>query len=106
MTGWGELKPKAEGGPAHFCQAVDDPAGVDMDRVALTMRAIEEVESTRLKPDAAMKAIGVISRALPAPTWLFALAAAAGAVALSVIFGVRPFLPAVLLFVGAGAGAI
>src|SRR5258705_9125307 len=77
-----------------------------MDRVALTMRAIEEVESARLKPDAAMKAIGVISRAPPAPTWLFALAAAAGAVALSVIFGVGHFLPAVLIFVSAGAGAI
>jgi uncharacterized membrane protein YjjB (DUF3815 family) len=77
-----------------------------MDRVASTMRAIEEVESGRLKPDAAMKAIGVISRAPPAPTWLFALAAAAGAVALSVIFGVGHFLPTVLIFVSAGAGAI
>jgi uncharacterized membrane protein YjjB (DUF3815 family) len=77
-----------------------------MDRVASTMRAIEDVESGRLAPDAAMKAIGVISRAPPAPTWLFAFAAAAGAVALSVIFGVGHFLPAVLIFVSAGAGAI
>ncbi|MDB5604944.1 MAG: hypothetical protein JWP25_1844, partial [Bradyrhizobium sp.] len=57
-------------------------------------------------PDAAMKAIGAISRAPPAPTWLFALAAAAGAVALSVIFGVGHFLPAILIFASAGAGAI
>jgi uncharacterized membrane protein YjjP (DUF1212 family) len=77
-----------------------------MDRVASTMSAIEDVESGRLKPDAARKAIGVISRAPPAPTWLFAFAAAAGAVALSVIFGVGHFLPAVLIFVSAGAGAI
>jgi uncharacterized membrane protein YjjB (DUF3815 family) len=70
------------------------------------MRAIDDVESGRLAPDAAMKAIGVISRAPPAPTWLFALAAAAGAVALSVIFGVGHFVPAVLIFVSAGAGAI
>ncbi len=89
-----------------FCEAPSDPAGVDMDRVASTMRAIEEVESGRLKPDVATKAIGVISRAPPAPTWLFALAAAAGAVALSVIFGVGHFLPAVVIFVSAGAGAI
>ncbi len=106
MARWGELQLQSDSETAPFCQAAADPAGVDMDRVALTMRAIEEVESTRLKPDAAMKAIGVISRAPPAPTWLFALAAAAGAVALSVIFGVGHFLPAVLIFVSAGAGAI
>ena len=106
MARWGELQLQSDSEATPFCQAAADPAGVDMDRVALTMRAIEEVESGRLKPDAAMKAIGVISRAPPAPTWLFALAAAAGAVALSVIFGVGHFLPAVLIFVSAGAGAI
>ena len=36
-----------------------------------------------------MGVIGAISRAPPAPTWLFALAAGAGAVALSVIFGIE-----------------
>jgi uncharacterized membrane protein YjjB (DUF3815 family) len=38
--------------------------------------------------------------------WLFTLAAAAGAVALSVIFGVQHLLPAVLIFVSAALGAI
>src|SRR6516225_11383833 len=52
-----------------------------------------------------MKAITTISQAPPAPTWLFALAAGAGAVALSVIFGIEHFLPMVLIFVSAGAGA-
>ena len=89
-----------------FCQVPADPAGVDMDRVASTMRAIDDIESGRLAPDAAMKVLDVISRAPPAPTWLFAFAAAAGAVALSVIFGVGHFLPALLIFVSAGAGAI
>jgi uncharacterized membrane protein YjjB (DUF3815 family) len=59
-----------------------------------------------LSADAASKAIAAIAKAPPAPTWLFALAAAAGAVALSVIFGVEHFLPMVLIFVSAGAGAI
>ena len=63
-------------------------------------------KSGRLAPDAAMKAISIISRAPLAPTWLFALAAAAGAVALSVIFGVSHFVPMVLIFLSAGAGAI
>src|SRR5262249_9963481 len=76
-----------------------------MDRVAATMQAVEDVESGRLAPEAAMKAIGAISQAPPAPTWLFALAAAAGAGALSVIFGVGELPAAVLIFVSAGAGA-
>ena len=106
MARWGELQLQSDSNATPFVQVTADPTGVDMDRVASTMRAIEEVESGRLKPDAAMKAIGVISRAPPAPTWLFALAAAAGAVALSVIFGVGHFLPAVLIFVSAGASAV
>jgi uncharacterized membrane protein YjjP (DUF1212 family) len=103
---WGELQLQSDSKTTPFCETPADPAGVDMDRVASTMRAIDEVESGRLASDAAMNAIGVISRAPPAPTWLFALAAAAGAVALSVIFGVGHFLPAVLIFISAGAGAI
>jgi uncharacterized membrane protein YjjP (DUF1212 family) len=104
---WGELMLRSDGkNGSVLWQVGADPAGVDMDRVASTMRAIADVESGRLAPDAAMKAIGAISRAPPAPTWLFALAAAAGAVALSVIFGVGHFVPIVLIFLSAGAGAV
>jgi len=106
MARWGELQLQSDSTPTLLSQIPADPAGVDMDRVASTMRAIEDVESGRLAPDAAMKPISAISGAPPAPTWLFALAAAAGAVALSVIFGVDHFLPMVLIFVSAGAGAI
>lgn len=106
MVRWGEVQLQPDSEATPFCQVPADPAGVDMDRVVSTMRLIGDVESGRLAPDAAMKAIGAISRAPPAPTWLFALAAAAGAVALSVIFGVGHFLPAVLIFASAGAGAI
>jgi uncharacterized membrane protein YjjB (DUF3815 family) len=77
-----------------------------MERVVSTMRAIEDVESGRLTPDAAVKTISAISRAPPAPTWLFALAAASGAVALAVIFGVQHVPAAALIFVSAAAGAI
>ena len=104
---WGELGLQTEDADAKLSsQIAADPSGVDMDRVASTMRAIEDVESGRLSADAASKAIAAIAKAPPAPTWLFALAAAAGAVALSVIFGVEHFLPTVLIFVSAGAGAI
>jgi uncharacterized membrane protein YjjP (DUF1212 family) len=76
-----------------------------MRRVVSTMRAIEDVESGLMAPDAATEAISLISQAPPAPTWLFALAAAAGAVALSVIFCGAHFIP-VLIFVSAGTGAV
>ena len=107
MARWGELQLQSDSEDGNLiCQESADPAGVDMDRVTSAMRAIEDVESGRLAPDAATKSISVISRAPPAPTRLFALAAAAGAVALSVIFGVDHFLPTVLIFVSAGVGAI
>jgi uncharacterized membrane protein YjjP (DUF1212 family) len=86
-------------------QVAADPAGVEMDRVASAMRAIDAIEAGRLTPGAAMKNIAEISRSAPAPTWLFALAAAAGAVALAVIFGIQHISAAALIFVSAGAGA-
>jgi uncharacterized membrane protein YjjP (DUF1212 family) len=107
MPRWGEVQLRSDGKDGTLiCQIAADPAGVDMDRVASTMRAIEDIESGRLKPDAAMKRIGTIARAPPTPTWLFALAAAVGATALSVIFGIERSVPMALIFASAGAGAI
>jgi uncharacterized membrane protein YjjB (DUF3815 family) len=83
-----------------------DPTGVDMDRVASAMRAIDDVVAGRLVPTAALKAINVISQAPPAPTWLFTLAAAAGAAALSVIFGVQHLAAVVLIMFSAAVGAV
>jgi uncharacterized membrane protein YjjP (DUF1212 family) len=104
---WGELQLQAdEGNVRLISQAAADPTGVDMDRVASATRAIEELRAGRLAPDDAMNAIGLISQAPPAPTWLFTLAAGAGATALAVLFGVR-HLPAVMLILAsAAAGAI
>jgi len=107
MPRWGELQLQAEDGDARLISAVAaDPTGVDMDRVASTMRAIEELGAGRLAPGTAMEAITKISKTPPAPTWLFTLAAAVGAVALAVIFGVQHLAAAALIFVSAGFGAI
>jgi uncharacterized membrane protein YjjP (DUF1212 family) len=104
---WGELQLVADDkGSTLLAEVAADPAGVEMDRVASAMRAVDDVASGRLAPDATMKTVGDISRSPPSPTWLFALAAAAGAVALAVIFGVQHLSAAILIFVGAGAGAI
>jgi uncharacterized membrane protein YjjP (DUF1212 family) len=107
MPRWGELQLQTEDRDAKLISAVEaDPAGVNMDRVASTMRAIEDVGAGRLAPAAAIEAIAKISKTPPSPTWLFTLAAAAGAVALAVIFGVQHLAAAALIFVSAGAGAI
>src|ERR1700719_2217360 len=90
MPRWGELQLlSTEKDGRLIRQVAADPTGVDMDRVASTMRAIEDIEVGRLAPDAALKAIGAISRAPPAPLWLFTLAAAAGAAGRSGIFCVQ-----------------
>jgi uncharacterized membrane protein YjjP (DUF1212 family) len=107
MPRWGELQLQAEHGDAKLiCSTTADPSGVNMDRVVSAMRAIEKLGAGRLTPDAARKEISAVSRAPPAPTWLFTLAAAAGAVALAVIFGVQHLPAAALIFASAAAGAI
>jgi uncharacterized membrane protein YjjP (DUF1212 family) len=107
MPRWGELQLQSDDENGRVISEVAaDPTGADMERVASAARAIEELGAGRLAPDAAAEAIAATSRAPPASTWLFALAAGAGAVGLSVIFGVEHPVPAVLIFVSAAAGAI
>jgi uncharacterized membrane protein YjjP (DUF1212 family) len=104
---WGELQLQVEAGAARLSSGIAaEPTAVEMDRVAATMRAIEDLGAGRLAPNAAMATINTIAQKPPAPAWLFTLAAAAGAVALAVIFGVQHLPAAALIFVSAGAGAI
>jgi len=81
------------------------PAGVEMARVAAAMRAIGDIVSGRLPPAAGNSAISNIAKSQPSPTGLFAFAAAGGAVALAVIFGLQNIAAALLIFASAGAGA-
>jgi uncharacterized membrane protein YjjP (DUF1212 family) len=101
---WGELQLLSDDGDSRRIAA--DPAGVEMDRVASAMRAIADVESGQLSPDAATATVKNIAQSKPTPTWLFALAAAAGAVALAVIFGVSHVGAAILIFLSGGTGAV
>jgi uncharacterized membrane protein YjjP (DUF1212 family) len=105
---WGELQLRWEDekGSIQALQLPADPTGVEMDRVTAAMRVVGDVEAGRLTPESAASAIEKISTARPAPTWLFTLAAAAGAMALAVIFGVSHVAAAAFIFVSAGAGAI
>jgi uncharacterized membrane protein YjjP (DUF1212 family) len=83
-----------------------EPTGVDMGRVASVMWVIDKLAAGHLKPEEAWAEIETVSHARPAPTWLFVIAAAAGAVALSVIFGVYHFAAAALIAGSAGMGAL
>jgi uncharacterized membrane protein YjjP (DUF1212 family) len=104
---WGKLELQTEDTDGKFISAIEaTPSGVDMDRVVSTLRTIEELCDGRLVAADAMEAINRIAKAPPAPTWLFTLAAAVGAVALAVIFGVRHPIASALIFGSAAAGAI
>jgi uncharacterized membrane protein YjjB (DUF3815 family) len=104
---WGELQLRTEGTDSKSISAIEGaPSGVDMDRVASTLQTVEDVCDGRLAPADAMAAIDRITKAPPAPTWMFTLAAGVGAVALAVLFGVRHLTAATLIFGSAMAGAI
>jgi uncharacterized membrane protein YjjP (DUF1212 family) len=109
MPRWGELQLKAQdiaSGARLISAVAADPTGVAMSRVANAMRTVEDLSAGRLAPAAAREAIRAASQASLAPTWLFTLAAGAGAVALAVIFGVQHLHAAALIFVSAAAGAL
>src|SRR5882724_5470882 len=104
---WGELELQGENTEGKWISAIEaTPSGVNMDRVASTRRTIEELCDGRLALAKAMEEINRIAAAPPASTWMFTLAAAVGAVALAVIFGLRHLTAAALIFASAAAGAI
>src|SRR5712671_2819033 len=104
---WGELQLQATyGNETSVSIRAADPTGVDMDRVASAMRLLNEAVTGRLAAAALRETIKTIAHAPPAPTWLFTLAAAAGAAALAVIFGVRHIAAVGLIVVSAAAGAV
>jgi len=103
---WGALALQAEDTDGTCLSAIEAaPSGVDMDRVASTLHTVEALCDGRLAPANAMEAINTIAQTPPVPTWLFALAAAMGAVALAVLFGIQHLHAAVLIWVSAAAGA-
>ncbi|HTR07048.1 MAG TPA: threonine/serine exporter family protein [Paraburkholderia sp.] len=104
---WGELQLQAENAEGRFTTRVAaEPAGVNMHRVASTMRSIGELNSGRCVPEAAPRILHAISQSAPAAELLFVLAAGAGAVALAVLYGVQHLSSAAIIFASAAAGAL
>jgi uncharacterized membrane protein YjjP (DUF1212 family) len=106
MPRWGQMQLKVEGQDGSLYSEVANPTGIDMHRVAAAISTIANVEAGRLASDSAVSAINAIAKAPPPPTWLFTLAAAAGAVALAVIFGVEHLAAAGLILLSAAGGAV
>jgi uncharacterized membrane protein YjjP (DUF1212 family) len=107
IPSWGELRLEATGGTTRLVSLIAaSPTGVHMERVASSMKAIDEVTSGHLPPTAALQTIGAISHAPPAPAWLFALAAAAGAASLSVLYGIQHIVAVMLIALSAAAGGV
>src|SRR5215472_18246174 len=104
---WDELQLQARDGTTGLVALTTAaPIGVDMERVATAMGTIDQVATGRLSPPAALQTLTTISHAPPDPAWLFALAAAAGAVALSVLFGVKHLAAVGLIAFSAATGAV
>src|SRR2546428_6720931 len=104
---WGELELQAGDGDARLVSVkAAEPTGVDMDRVASAMQAVDDLDTGRLAPSALRAAINVICQTPPAPTWLFALAAAAGAAARRGLAGGEPPAAAIRIVVGAAGRGV
>src|SRR5262244_2993904 len=104
---WGELEVQTEDTNGKLVSVIEAvPSGVDMNRVASTLKTAEDLCNGRLVMAGAMEALNKIAKAPPSPTWLFTLAAAVGAVALAVLFGIQHLTAAVLIFGSAAVGAL
>lgn len=107
IPSWEDLQLQATDGRSRLVSlTAASPTGVDMERVSSAMRTIDDIGASRLAPSAALDTVKGISEAPPAPTWLFTIAAAAGAAALAVLFGVQHLTSVVFIVVSAALGAV
>jgi uncharacterized membrane protein YjjP (DUF1212 family) len=103
---WGELTVRIEDDSGSLYDLSGaEPAGVDLSKVAATMRVSDEVAAGKCDVSAAKGALEAISCRPPIRLLRFALMAAAGAAALGVVFGANHLLTLILIAVSAGTGA-
>jgi uncharacterized membrane protein YjjB (DUF3815 family) len=107
VPGWATLQLQATGSGARVVSIVEAaPTGVDMSRVAAAMAAVEKLAAGPSSTSVSVDTINAIANAPAASNWLFSIAAALGAVALSVIFGVRHLEAVALIAASAATGAV
>ena len=102
---WGELLIESPDG-SLAAVGESEPLGVHMGRVAPALRVSDDTAAGRVSLPAALEKLQTISQAPPAPTWLFTVAAAAGAAALSIVYGARRAPDLALIVASAAAGAV
>jgi uncharacterized membrane protein YjjB (DUF3815 family) len=104
---WGEiiLQSEAEAGGTLVRIRSATPSFVAMNRVAALLRVVESVPAGG-DPNAATRAIADIERMPPSSLFLFALACAAGASALAIIFGASHLESVALTAASAACGAL
>jgi uncharacterized membrane protein YjjP (DUF1212 family) len=103
--GWGEVLIRLEsqaGSQERVIAAA--PLGVDMGKVAATLDTIDKLSHGELDAQAAATALQRAAQRPPISDTHFAVFAAAGAAALSVIFGVTHTLAVVVIALSAAAG--
>jgi uncharacterized membrane protein YjjP (DUF1212 family) len=103
---WGEVLIRLEGGVAAAQERVfaAAPLGVDMGKVTATLDTIEKLRRGELDAGTTRTAFHAVKNRPPISDTHFALFAAAGAVALSVIFGLMHASAAIVVALSAGAG--
>src|SRR5215813_11201670 len=107
VPGWDELTVRLEsstGSQQDVAQVA--PAGIDMNKVLATERTIDAISDGRVHPEDAQSAFAKIAALPPVSLGRFALAAAVGASALSVIFGAVHPVSIALIGLSAGSGAM
>ena len=104
---WGSIQLQAGDPTARsLSMTIANPTGVNMERVAASMRAIDDIVADRLPFPDAEKTIEAIAHGPAAPTWLFTIAASAGAAALAVLFGVQHLAAVALIIASSALGAV
>ena len=104
FASWGELTLRIDA-PLRYEIVSAKPAGIDMNKVAATMDAIEKFCLGRTDAGAFGSALEAVGRLTGVSTPRFALLAGAGAAALGVIFGATHLFSLVLIALSAASGA-
>jgi uncharacterized membrane protein YjjP (DUF1212 family) len=107
LPGWRDIALEASDGKEKLASTVRaSPTGISMNRVSSATRTINQAATTKIPLSQLERTIDKISRTPPDPIWLFAIGAAGGAVALSVLFGVEHLLTVAIIAASAGVGAV
>ncbi len=108
FIGWGAIALQANGSAGKPLLLVTHavPSAVAMNRVEAVNLAIDSMCGRSLTPSTSLRAIESAGSLTPAPLWMFVLACAAGATALSLIFGAVHYEAIAMIAAGSAVGAL